>query len=47
MFPVAVLQKLTFDVTVDDLVLVEVGETSQELFGVVDDHTLLKGTILI
>lgn len=31
----------------DDLVLVEVSETSQELLCVVDDDGLFKGTVLI
>lgn len=38
---------LTFDVTVDDLILVEVGQTSEQLLCVVDYHTFLKGTVLV
>lgn len=40
-------EQLTFDVTVDDLILVEVGQTSEQLFCVVDYHTFFKGTILV
>lgn len=38
---------LTFDVSVDDLVLVEVGQASEQLLRVVDDHSLLEGSILV
>lgn len=40
-------EQLTFDVTVDDLILVEVGQTSEQLLCVVDYHTFFKGTILV
>lgn len=39
--------KLTFDVSVDDLVFVEVGQTSEQLLRVVYDHDFLKGSVLV
>lgn len=39
--------QFTFDVTVNDLILMEVGQTSEQLLCVVDYNTFLKGTVLV